>query len=94
MPALAVTRAETRWTVTFANPPANLVDPEMILELQGLVDKLEHDPDVTVVVFGSAKVDHFLGPYDMSRAARHVLRLGRAAGGVSQTTEGCDEQRL
>jgi enoyl-CoA hydratase/carnithine racemase len=69
MPALAVTRTETRWNVTFANPPVNLVDPEMILELQALVDQLEHDPDVTVVVFDSADADHFLGPYDMSRAA-------------------------
>jgi hypothetical protein len=31
MPALVVTRAETRWNVTFANPPANLVDPETVL---------------------------------------------------------------
>jgi enoyl-CoA hydratase/carnithine racemase len=69
MPALAVNRTETRWNVTFANPPVNLVDPEMILELQALVDQLEHDPDVTVVVFDSADADHFLGPYDMSRAA-------------------------
>ena len=69
MPALAVTRAATRWNVTFDNPPANLVDPETILELQALVDELEDDPDVTVVVFDSADDAHFLGPYDMSRAA-------------------------
>jgi enoyl-CoA hydratase/carnithine racemase len=69
MPALAVTRSPTRWNVTFANPPANRVDPEMILELQALVDELERDPDVTVVVFASDNADHFLGPYDMSRAA-------------------------
>jgi enoyl-CoA hydratase/carnithine racemase len=69
MPALTVARAETRWKVTFANPPANLVDPEMILELEALVDELEHDFAVTVVVFDSANADHFLGPYDLSRAA-------------------------
>jgi len=69
MPTLKVTRAPTRWTVTFDNPPVNLVDPGMILELQALVDQLEQDPDVTVAVFGSADADHFLGPYDMSRAA-------------------------
>lgn len=69
MPALHVTRTQRRWTVTLANPPANLVDPELILALQALVDELEHDPDVTVVVFGSAYPEHFLGPYDMSRAA-------------------------
>jgi enoyl-CoA hydratase/carnithine racemase len=33
------------------------------------VDELEHDPQVTVVVFNSANADHFLCPYDMSRAA-------------------------
>jgi enoyl-CoA hydratase/carnithine racemase len=69
MPTLAVTRDRTRWRVSFDNPPANLVDPEMILELQALVGELEDDPDVTVVVFDSTDADHFLGPYDMSRAA-------------------------
>jgi enoyl-CoA hydratase/carnithine racemase len=67
--AVSVTRAKTKWEVTLANPPRNLVDPEMILELQALVDELEDDPDVTVVVFASANRDHFLGPYDMARAA-------------------------
>ena len=69
MPALTVTRSPTRWNVTFANPPENRVDPEMILELQALVDELDHDTGVTVVVFASDDADHFLGPYDMSRAA-------------------------
>jgi len=69
MPALTVTRSATRWNVTFANPPENRVDPEMILELQALVDELDHDTEVTVVVFASDDADHFLGPYDMSRAA-------------------------
>jgi enoyl-CoA hydratase/carnithine racemase len=69
MPALALNRSRTRWTVTFANAPANLVDPEMILELADLVDELEQDPDVTVVVFASDDAAHFLGPYDLSRAA-------------------------
>ena len=27
MPALAVTRTQTRWNVMCAKPPANLVDP-------------------------------------------------------------------
>lgn len=57
------------WRVTFENPPANLVDPEMVLELQALVGHLEADPDVKVVIFDSAIPDHFLGPYDLSRAA-------------------------
>ncbi|MDA0179630.1 enoyl-CoA hydratase/isomerase family protein [Solirubrobacter phytolaccae] len=69
MPTLTVTRSQTRWDVTFTNPPVNLADPEMILELQSLVDELERDPDVTVVVFASDDEEHYLGPYDLSRAA-------------------------
>ena len=70
MQTFTLTHSQPRlWQVIFDNPPANRVDPEMILELQALVDQLEHDPDVTVVVFGSANPDQFLGPYDMSRAA-------------------------
>jgi enoyl-CoA hydratase/carnithine racemase len=57
------------WWVAFDNPPVNKVDPEMILKLQALVGQLEADPDVKVVIFDSAIRDHFLGPYDMSRAA-------------------------
>jgi hypothetical protein len=49
MPAVTVTRGQPElWSVTFGNPPANLVDPETILELQAHVDQLEHDPAVTV----------------------------------------------
>ena len=82
MTALAVNREETRWSVTFANPPANVVDPETTLELQALVDELEHDPEVTVVVFGSAYPDHFLGrPHHEQRGAhgRDLRRRRRAA---------------
>ena len=69
MPALTVTRTQTRWDVAFTNAPVNLVDPAMILELQALVDELERDPDVTVVVFTSDDEEHYLGPYDLSQAA-------------------------
>ena len=33
-------------TITFANPPGNLVNPEMILELQQAITDLEHDVHV------------------------------------------------
>ena len=70
MSGFTVARSQHQlWKVTFNNPPVNLVDPEMILDLQALVDQLEHDPDVTAVVFDSANDEHFLGPYDMSRVA-------------------------
>ena len=56
-------------TITFANPPGNLVNPEMILELQQAITDLEHDVHVRVVIFESAHEEVFLGPYDLSRAA-------------------------
>ena len=55
-------------TITFDNPPANLVNPEMILELQQAITDLEDAVGVRVVVFESAHEEVFLGPYDLSRA--------------------------
>ena len=77
MTALAVNCGETRWSVTFADPPANVVDPETILGLQALVDELERDPEVTVVVFGSAYPDHFLGRPDHEQRGGHRRDLRR-----------------
>jgi hypothetical protein len=49
MSGFTVTRSQPElWNVTFDNPPADLVDPEMILELRALVDQVEHDPGATV----------------------------------------------
>ncbi|MBW9113687.1 enoyl-CoA hydratase/isomerase family protein [Rhizobium cauense] len=49
----------------FKNPPINLVDPETILELSALIEKLETDPEIKVVVFESADPDFFLAHYDV-----------------------------
>lgn len=77
MTALAVNREDTRWSVTFANPPANLVDPETALELQALVDELEHDPDITVVVFGGGHPDHLFGRPQHEQHGAHECDLRR-----------------
>ncbi len=53
------------WRATFCNPPVNLIDPEMILELSDLILRLETDPDVRVVVFASADPDFYLAHYDV-----------------------------
>jgi enoyl-CoA hydratase/carnithine racemase len=58
------------WRVTFDNPPYNLVDPDVVLELQDLIGQLEEDSDVKVVVFDSAAADYFLGIYDLSRVSQ------------------------
>lgn len=57
------------WRVTFDQPPLNLVTPEIILELQALVGRMEADEDLRVVVFDSAHPDFFLARYDLARAA-------------------------
>jgi enoyl-CoA hydratase/carnithine racemase len=53
------------WRVTFANPPINLIDPEMVVALHDLLTEIEQDDRVAVVVFDSADPDFFLAHYDI-----------------------------
>ena len=48
------------WRVTFYNPPINLIDPVMIVELHHLLTEIEQDKRVAVVVFDTADPDFFL----------------------------------
>jgi len=57
------------WRVTFHNPPINLIDPVMIVELHHLLTEIERDNQVAVVVFDSADPDFFLAHYDIAAAA-------------------------
>lgn len=57
-------------TVTFSNPPINLLDPVTITELQMLVSDLETDSSVKVVVFQSADPDFFIAHFDTAKAAQ------------------------
>jgi enoyl-CoA hydratase/carnithine racemase len=54
------------WRVTFDNPPINLIDPVMIVELDALLTEIEQDNLVAVVVFDSADPDFFLAHYDIA----------------------------
>jgi enoyl-CoA hydratase/carnithine racemase len=56
-------------TVTFSNPPINLLDPVTIIELQMLVSDLEADPTVKVVVFQATDPEFFIAHFDTSKAA-------------------------
>src|SRR3981189_3553333 len=64
------------WRVTFDNPPINLIDPVMIVELHELLTEIEQDDRVAVVVFDSADPDFFLAHYDIvaDTAPLDVLR--------------------
>src|SRR5467141_290981 len=54
------------WRVTFDNPPINLIDPVMGVELDALLTEIEQDNRVAVVVFESADPDFFLAHYDIA----------------------------
>src|SRR5712671_4832948 len=54
------------WRVTFDNPPINLIDPVMIVELHGLLTEIEQDKRVAVVAFDSTDPDFFLAHYDIA----------------------------
>lgn len=60
-------RSAAYWVVTFDNPPLNIVGPDEVRELAGLVDRIEADPAVRVVVFESAVPGAFMGHYDLLR---------------------------
>src|SRR5258708_19688913 len=53
----------------FDTPPINMLGPQTMLELRGLVGQFEKDPDLKVVVFDSADPEFFIAHFDISRAA-------------------------
>jgi enoyl-CoA hydratase/carnithine racemase len=52
------------WRVTFDNGPVNLIDPDTIEQLTGLIDRIEAAPDLTVVVFRSDNPQYFMAHWD------------------------------
>jgi enoyl-CoA hydratase/carnithine racemase len=70
------------WTVTFDNGPLNLIDPGTIRELDGLVSRLEEDPDVRVVVFRSASENYFLAHWDVLVDKDSVRSMPSGASGL------------
>jgi enoyl-CoA hydratase/carnithine racemase len=67
------------WRVTFHNPPINLIDPVMIVELYHLLTDIERDNQVAVVVFDSGDSDFFLAHYDIVADASAFDALPAAA---------------
>jgi enoyl-CoA hydratase/carnithine racemase len=72
--------------ITFDHPPTNAITATTVLELAEVVELIEHDPDLNVVVFGSANPDFYLGRYDVENEPRTglpawtdvLVRLARA----------------
>jgi enoyl-CoA hydratase/carnithine racemase len=57
------------WRATFDNPPLNLFDPEVGLELRELINQMETSKELKVVVFDSADTDFYIGHVDIVRAS-------------------------
>ena len=66
-PIVVEQRTPGYWRVAFNNPPFNLFDPEMIVGLQALIERLEADDQVKVVVFESHVAGFFIAHIDLAR---------------------------
>src|SRR6266542_3171399 len=55
-------------SISFANPPANLVISETVVALHQIVRELDEDPDIQVVVFSSEVPDFFFNHFDGAEA--------------------------
>ena len=64
--------SKSYWRVSFENGPVNLFDSQSILELRGLIDAAEQDPDLTVIVFESGNPEYFIGHWDLTDDASSV----------------------
>jgi enoyl-CoA hydratase/carnithine racemase len=63
------------WRVTFDNGPVNLLDPDTVDQLAGLLATIENDPDLTVVVFRSDKPGYFMAHWDFRSDNSRVARM-------------------
>jgi enoyl-CoA hydratase/carnithine racemase len=71
------------WTVTFSNPPINLLEPRTITELQALMSEVETDHTAKVLVFQSDDPDFFIAHFDTTKAAESGLGVAGPTGYMS-----------
>jgi enoyl-CoA hydratase/carnithine racemase len=73
---LRVTRHSPRyWSVTFDNPPLNVMGPEMVRQFQTLIDDIEADEGLKVVVFDSAVDGFFLNHSDFKASLDDLVSM-------------------
>ena len=51
--------------VIIDNPPANIMTPELFMQLADLVERVAEDEEVRVIIFDSADPDFFIAHYDV-----------------------------
>lgn len=69
-------RTPQLWRVTIANPPFNLVVPEMVSALHSIVKDMDRDPAVKVIVFRSEIEGYFINHFDLSKARDFPIEPG------------------
>ncbi|MDP7737855.1 enoyl-CoA hydratase/isomerase family protein [Mycobacterium paragordonae] len=57
--------SQAYWRVTFSNGPVNLIDPDTIEELAGLLDRAAADAELRVIVFRSDNPEFFMAHWDL-----------------------------
>jgi enoyl-CoA hydratase/carnithine racemase len=70
------------WCVTFSNGPVNLIDPDTIEQLAGLIDRITATPELTVVVFRSDKPDYFIAHWDLLADKTRVAAMSPGPTGL------------
>jgi enoyl-CoA hydratase/carnithine racemase len=76
-------RSPAYWRVTIDNPPINVMGPEMVKQLQEVINALEADEQVRVVVFDSALDDYFLNHSDFTAKLEDLTSLPEGTTGLS-----------
>ena len=66
-------------TITFSNPPVNLIVGQTVTRLHELVAELGDDPGIQVVVFKSGVPDFFVNHFDLAAAADFPVSEGSEA---------------
>lgn len=69
-------RTPQLWQVTLANPPFNLVVPEVVSALHAIFKDMDRDPDVKVIVFRSELEGYFINHFDLSKAQDFPIESG------------------
>ena len=67
-------------SATFSAPPINLIGPEVVRDLVGLLDELSQPASARVVVFDSADRDFFFPHVDMTKVAEYTAEAAKAGG--------------
>ncbi|MFE6743761.1 enoyl-CoA hydratase/isomerase family protein [Streptomyces tubercidicus] len=67
-------------SATFHAPPVNLIGPEVVRDLVGLLEDLSHPAAARVVVFDSADPDFFFPHVDLTKVPEYTAEAAKAGG--------------